>query len=94
MVNTKRETIKVDVVVTRTGDRYTVEVALDSLVRYAEDKLIEALKLPLKLENGWSVAYHLYSKSTSKLLDSDLTFRQNDVKDGDTLSFHMETMAG
>lgn len=94
MVETKRETIKVDVVITRTGDRYTVEVALDSLVRYAEDKLIEMLDLPRKLENNWTIAYHLYSKSTGKLLSDGLTFRQNDVKDGDTLSFHMESMAG
>ena len=94
MVDTKRETIKIDVVITRTGDRYTVEIALDSLVRYTIDKLIEALKLPCKLENGWSIVYQLYSKSAGKMLDSGLTFRQNNVKDGDTLSFHIETMAG
>lgn len=94
MVDTKRETIKVDVVITRTGNRYTVEVPLDSLVRYTQDKLIEVLKLPHKLENGWSIVYRLYSKSAGKMLDDGLTFRQNDVKDGDTLSFHMETMAG
>lgn len=94
VMDTKRETIKVDVVITRTGDRYTVEVPLDSLVRYTQDKLIEALKLPHKLENGWSIEYHLYNKSTRRVLDDGLTFRQNDVKDGDTLSFHMETAAG
>jgi len=94
MVGTKHETIKVDVVITRTGDRYTVEVALDSLVRYANNRLIEVLGLPRKLENGWSIAYLLYSKSTGKMLNDDLTFRQNDVKNGDTLSFHIETLAG
>lgn len=94
MVDTKRETIKVDVVITRTGERYTVEVPLDSLVRYIQDELIKALKLPHKLENGWSITYRLYSKSAGKMLDDGLTFRQNDVKGGDTLSFHMETLAG
>lgn len=94
MTDTKRETIRVDVVITRTGNRYTVEVPLDSLVRYIQNELIEALKLPRKLENGWLVIYRLYSKSSSKMLDDGLTFRQNDVKDGDTLSFHMEATAG
>jgi hypothetical protein len=93
-VNTKREIITVDVVMTRTGDRYTVEVPLDSLVRYTQDELIVTLKLPHKLENGWSIAYRLYNKSSGRMLDDGLTFRQNDVKDGDTLAFHMDTMAG
>jgi hypothetical protein len=94
MVDTTRETVEIDVVITRTGERYSVEVAFDSLVRYTQDELIKALKLPHKLENGWLIAYRLYSKSAGKMLDDGLTFRQNDVKDGDTLSFHMETMAG
>lgn len=94
MMDTKRETVQVDIVITRTGQRYSIEVALDSLVRYTQDEMIKRLNLPQKLENGWSVAYRLYSKSAGKMLNDNLTFRQNNVKNGDTLSFHMETLAG
>ncbi|MCC7362034.1 MAG: CHAT domain-containing protein [Anaerolineales bacterium] len=94
LVESKRETISIDVVITRTGQRHTVEVALDTLVRYAEEKLIEVLALPRKLENEWPIAYHLYSKTLGKKLDAGSTFRQNGVGEGDTLSFHMEALAG
>lgn len=94
MLDTKKEIVKVDVVITRTGQRHSIEVALDSLVRYIQDELIKTLNLPQKLENGWSIAYHLYNKRAGKMLNDNLTFRQNDIKDGDTLSFHIETLAG
>jgi len=94
LLDSRRETAKVDVVLTRTGQRFSIEIALDSLVKYTQDELIKTLNLPQKLENGWSIAYHLYNKRAGKMLNDDLTFRQNDIKDGDTLSFHIETLAG
>jgi len=94
MMDAKREMIDIDIVITRTGDRYRVFVLLDSLVQYTQDELIEFLKLPRKLENGWPIVYRLFSKSAGKMLNSGLTFRQNGIKDRDTLSFHIETVAG
>lgn len=88
MVETKRDTIKVDLVVMRTGERYTVEVGLDTLVRYAEDELIKMLGLPHKFENGWTVEHRLVNETQQcRQLQVDLTFRENEVDDGDTLTF-------
>lgn len=88
MVEIKRDTIKVDVVITRTGERYTVEVALDTLVRYAEDELMKMLGLPHRFENGSAVEYGLINETQQcRQLQIDLTFRENKVNDGDTLTF-------
>jgi hypothetical protein len=88
MVETKQDTIKINVLVTRTGERCTVEVPLDTLVRYAIDELIKLLDIPDRFENGWTVEYSLVNETQQyRQLQVGLSFRENKVNDGDTLTF-------
>lgn len=90
----KQETIQVDIVITTTGQRYTVELGIDILVKHAIPKFVELMKLPRRFENNWPVSYYLYNKTQGRKLESNLTFRQNDVEANDTLAFYMAMVAG
>jgi hypothetical protein len=94
LLGTKREIVMIDIVITRTGDRHTFNVALDRLVRYTIEEIIETLALPRRMPDGELIIYRLYSKTASIKYDDNLTFRQNGLSNGDTLSLHVESIAG
>lgn len=94
IVKAEKQTVTVNILVVSTGSKYTVEISLDSLVGIAVKTLIEQIGLPKTFENGLPVIYKLHNKTQTRSLDSDQTFRQNEVQDGDTLSFHIDMVAG
>ncbi len=94
ILTSKIETIEVDVIILSTGQRYSVVLPSDTLVSHAAVHLADRLGLRDKLTDWAAITYHLYSKSQNRTLDNNLTFRQNDVRDGENFSFHIELVAG
>lgn len=94
VLNFEQEMIKVNVIVLNVGRSFFVELPIDILVKYAIHRFVEHLKLPRTFENGWPVKYNLYSKTQGRQLDDESTFRENKVKNDETLGLSVEVLAG
>lgn len=89
-----KETIPVLIWITKTNQRYKIEVSLDATVAELKEFLLKELKIVRRLENGESLSYRINSKTLGRLLHDNLTFRESGVPEMDILMFHAEVIAG
>ncbi|MCL4552214.1 MAG: EsaB/YukD family protein, partial [Candidatus Marsarchaeota archaeon] len=90
LVSSEQETVKVVILLVTTGKRFHVELPLDVLTDRIVPALAEKLDIPQTFTSGATVRYHLYSKTRGKSLDNNLTLRENQVTEGDTLLFQAD----
>ena len=90
----KRETIKVTIQMLSLGTVVDCEIPLDATVASIIIELTRTLQLPRIRIDEEPVQWDLKSKHLGHLLDPRKTVRENNVADGDTLTFIRECVAG
>jgi hypothetical protein len=87
-------TISVLIWITKTNQRYQVEVPLDATVESLKEFLLKELKVVRRLENGELILYRINSKALGRLLHDNETIRESGVPEMDIFMLHAEFTAG
>jgi hypothetical protein len=90
----EQKTINITLLTLTTGESHSVDVPANMAVRELKSSLIREIGLPSKFENGWPVEYQLVNRTKGISLMDELTLAENGVAEGDTLVFHVHTVAG
>ena len=86
LVRTAQRSVSVTILLTSSGVSYEVELPCDILVRHLIPELLHHLGVSDRLASGHPVWFELTSNALGRALEADLTIRQNNVPEGDTLS--------
>lgn len=78
-------------------EKVTMQVPNDVPVGYVTEAMVEAMGLPVRVEDGRRLRYHLSARDQNgnlERLDDKQTLEENEVQDGDVLQLTVEMVAG